>query len=128
MLVERIIGAIRKLLGFIGVSNNSTEIGPLRPLEQPFEVVRSAVEGNESDPDATWLTLRANATGQHVGIRLVHVAVKDWRYDFSSACLVTEDGSKVKGTEGKLPDNIRGLLMATYGHADLKDAPAQTYG
>ncbi len=128
MLLNKIIGAIRKLFGFYDVANQDTANGPMRPLEQPFEVVKSVVEGPESDPDAMRLTLRVVASDQHVGIRLVHFAVQDWRYDFASARLVNAEGEKIPGKAGTLPDNIRGLLVATFGHADLKDAPAPSYG
>ncbi|GEM_PF-2256627 len=99
---------------------------PLRPGE-PFECIKDEMEGYARDPDAFKLTMRVVGTDQYVGLRIVkHEG--DWWYELDKAHMVTLDGKKIPGEKGKLPKDIRDKLCAKYGHADLKNAPAPSYG
>ncbi|MBM3120062.1 MAG: hypothetical protein FJ006_11065 [Chloroflexi bacterium] len=122
MLFKSIVEAFFKLFGFRRVDNTETENLPIR-------LVKSVLEGAPHDPDAFWEVFNVVGSDQHIGMRMLHLGVGKWQYDFKSACLVTPEGQRLPGAQGKLPNKLRDSLKATLSKSKIrKEYPAPNCG
>lgn len=101
---------------------------PPRPGEDPFKTIKVIEEGLQpSDRDAIRCIMRVRGTDLYFSLR--HVRHEGgWWYDLDGARLTTAQGEEIPGRKGELPDDLCAKIKARFGHTDLKNAPAPTFG